>query len=71
MGPYAHAVAYSLLGGQILNVVLLVRDNLPPDVAKAEGDLEEMVKLFEGWDPLLRKILSHARKVDKWRLMYL
>ena len=71
MGPYAHAVAYSLLGGQMLNVVLLVRDNLPPDIAKAEGDLEEMVKLFEGWDPLLRKLLSHVKKVDKWRLMYL
>ena len=71
MGPYAHAVAYSLLGGQLLNVVLLVRDNLPPDVAKAEGDLEEMVTLFEGWDPMLKKILSHVKKVDKWRLMYL
>ena len=71
MGPYAYAVAYSLLEGRMLNVVLLVGDNLPPDVTKAEGDLEEMVKLFEGWDPLLRKLLSHGKKVDKWRLMYL
>ena len=71
IGPYAHAIAYSLLKGQILNVVLLVRDNLSPDIVKAEGDLEEMVKLFEGWDPLLRKILSHVKEVDKWRLMYL
>lgn len=71
MGPGAHAVAYSLLGGQMLNVVLLVRDDLPPDVAKAEGDLEEMAKLFEGWDPLLKRLLSHVQKVDKWRLMYL
>ena len=71
MGPSAHAVAYSLLGGQMLNVVLLVRDNLPPDVAKAEGDLEEMEKLFQGWDPMLTKLLSRVKKVDKWRLMYL
>ena len=48
MGPYAHAITYNLLGGQMLNFVLLARDNLPPDVAKAEGDLEEIVKLFEG-----------------------
>ena len=71
LGPGAHAVAYSLPGGEILNVVLIVPDDLPHNVAKAEGDLEEMVKLFEGWDPLLRKLLSHVKKVDKWRLMYL
>ncbi|KAL8792762.1 MAG: hypothetical protein Q9195_004649 [Heterodermia aff. obscurata] len=71
MGPQAHAVAYSLLGGEILNVVLLVRDDLPPNVAKAEGDLAEMTRLFEGWDPLLTKLLSHVKQADKWRLMYL
>ena len=71
LGPGAHAVAYSLLGGQMLNIVLLVPDNLPHDVAKAEGDLGEMAKLFEDWDPLLTKFLSYVKKVDKWRLMYL
>ncbi len=71
IGPRAHAVAYSLLGGQMLNIVLLVPDDLPPNVVKAEGDLQEMVKLFEGWDPLLARFLSHVKKVDKWRLMYL
>ena len=70
LGPRAHAVSYSLLGRE-LNVVLLVPDNLPHNVAKAEGDLEEMVGLFEEWDPLLRRLLSHVKKVDMWRLMYL
>lgn len=71
MGPEAHAVAYSLSGGQVLNIVLLVPDDLPQDVAKAKGDLGEMAKLFEGWDPLLTQILSYVQKVDKWRLMCL
>lgn len=71
MGPGAHAVAYSILGGQMLNIVLLVPDDLPDEVARAEGDLEEMAKLFEGWDPLLTKFLSYVKKVDKWRLMCL
>ena len=71
MGHGAHAVAYSLLGGEMLNVVLLVPDNLPRCVAKAEGDLVEMVELFEGWDPLLHKILSRVERVDRWRLMSL
>ena len=71
VGPGAHAVAYSLLGGQMLNIVLLVPDDLPPNVVKEEGNLQEMAKLFEGWDPLLARFLSHVKQVDKWRLMYL
>lgn len=71
LGPGAHAVAYSIRNGQMLNIVLLVPDDLPQDVAKAEGDLGEMAKFFERWDPLLTRFLSHVSKVDKWRLMYL
>jgi salicylate hydroxylase len=52
MGPGAHVVAYSVFGGRLLNVVLLVPDDLPQDVAKARGDPGEMAKRFEGWDPL-------------------
>lgn len=51
-GPGVHAVAYSIKGGRLLNLVLLVPDDLPTNVAKAEGDLGEMVELFEGWDPM-------------------
>lgn len=71
LGPRAHAVAYSLLNGQILNIVLLVPDDLPHDVSRAEGSPREMMKLFEGWDPLLTRFLSHVKKVEKWRLTYL
>ena len=68
--PRARAVAYSLLGSEILSVVLLLRDGFPPNVAKAEGSLEELVGLFEGWDSLLMIVLLHVNKVDKWPLMY-
>ena len=71
MGPGAHAVAYSLLGGEMINIVLLVPDNLPSNTAKAKGNLKEMAELFEDWDPLLKKFLSCVEHVDKWRLMSL
>ena len=48
-----------------------MKDDLPPNVAKAEGDLGEMGKLFEGWDPLLTKLLKCVNKVDKWKLHWL
>ena len=71
IGPRAHVVAYSLLGGRMLNIVLLVPDDLPKDLSKAKGDIGEMARLFQGWDPILTKILSCVKRVDKWRLMYL
>lgn len=52
VGPDSHVVAYSLRGGTMYNVVLLVPDDLPEEVARMEGNLEEMKKLFEGWDPV-------------------
>lgn len=52
IGPDAHAVAYSVRQGTLLNIVLLVKDDLPANVAKAPGDVEAMRLLFEGWDPV-------------------
>jgi salicylate hydroxylase len=69
-GPLAHVIMYSLKGGEEYNIVLLVPDNLPDNVRRAEGDTDEMMALFDGWDPLLRKFLAMVKKVDKWRLMH-
>ncbi|KAI9700290.1 MAG: hypothetical protein M1836_002305 [Candelina mexicana] len=52
LGPKSHVVGYSIRGGQMYNLVLLCPDDLPAGVSKAEGDLEEMRELFEGWDPM-------------------
>lgn len=52
-GPDAHVVAYSMRGGNMYNVVLLVPDDLEEGVARTQGNIDEMKKLFEGWDPVL------------------
>ncbi len=52
VGPEMHAVGYSIKGGRWLNLVLLVKDNLPEDVMKAEGDVAEMRAIFQEWDPM-------------------
>lgn len=51
-GPGSHVVGYSIKGGQWLNMVLLVKDDLPENVMKAEGDLAEMRTIFQEWDPM-------------------
>ncbi|KAF2472788.1 salicylate hydroxylase-like protein [Lindgomyces ingoldianus] len=70
VGPDAHVVAYSLRGGTMYNVVLLVPDDLPDSVARIEGSLDEMRGLFQGWDPVLTQLLSCVDRVDKWKLMH-
>ncbi|KAL4806195.1 hypothetical protein BDV18DRAFT_124100 [Aspergillus unguis] len=70
VGPGAHVVSYSLRGGNMINIVLLVPDNLPPGVSREKGSVEEMRGLFKGWDPVLTQFLSYVDKVDKWKLMH-
>lgn len=52
IGPGAHAVGYSLRAGNMYNIVLLVPDTLPDGVSKDAGNIEEMRKLFQDWDPM-------------------
>ena len=47
IGPEAHVVAYSVRGGTMLNIVLLVPDNLPAGVARQRGSVEEMRAIFK------------------------
>lgn len=62
IGPGSHAVGYSLKGGDMYNIVLLVPDDLPSGVAKQPGNVEEMKELFEGWDPMY--VYAHIFQAD-------
>ncbi|KAI5358455.1 putative FAD-binding domain, FAD/NAD(P)-binding domain superfamily [Septoria linicola] len=70
IGPEAHVVAYSIRGGTMSNIVLLVPDNLPANVAKQEGSVDEMRAIFKDWDPILNRFLDHVTTIDKWKLMH-
>jgi salicylate hydroxylase len=70
IGPESHVVAYSVRGGQMFNIVLLVPDDLPAGVARQAGSVDEMRAIFEGWDPVLNRFLDHVETVDKWKLMH-
>ena len=70
IGPGAHAVGYSLRGGQMYNIVLLVPDDIPDGVGKQAGSVTEMRALFKDWDPILTKFLDLVEDVDKWKLMH-
>ncbi|KAH7237940.1 hypothetical protein B0J15DRAFT_516523 [Fusarium solani] len=71
VGPECHAIYYPLRNNTMANIVLLVPDNLPDNVAKMPGDLSEMREIFDKWDPLLQRFLSQVNKIEKWKLMHL
>ncbi|KAK2625876.1 hypothetical protein QTJ16_005188 [Diplocarpon rosae] len=69
LGPGAHVVNYVLRGGELFNMVLLVPDDMPAGGAPTlEGNVVEMRKLYEGWDPRIGKLLGLCESVYKWRL---
>jgi salicylate hydroxylase len=70
IGPGAHAVGYSLRAGKMYNVVLLVPDDLPPNISRQPGSVDQMKSLFKDWDPMLTRFLDIVDKVDKWKLMH-
>ena len=70
IGPGSHIVAYSLRGGTMFNFVLLVPDDLPANVARQPGSLDEIRQLFADWDPVLNRFLDQVKTVDKWKLMH-
>ncbi|RMD42239.1 hypothetical protein DV735_g2887, partial [Chaetothyriales sp. CBS 134920] len=70
IGPNSHAVGYSVRAGEQFNLVLLSPDDLANDSSRVEGNLVEMKKLFENWDPLLMKFLNCVQSVDKWKLLH-
>ena len=52
IGPEAHAVAYSIRRGKLLNIVVLKKDDLADDVKKASGDMDELRRHLRDWDPM-------------------
>jgi salicylate hydroxylase len=50
-GPGGHVVSYSVRSSDMLNIVFMYPDDLPPDVSRKESSMEEMRALFKSWDP--------------------
>ncbi|KAI0401996.1 hypothetical protein F4802DRAFT_392795 [Xylaria palmicola] len=70
IGPGSHVAAYSVRGGTMYNIVLLVPDDLPEDVRQQPGSVEQMQALFDRWDPILNRFLKLVKSVHKWKLMH-
>ncbi|KAL1981392.1 hypothetical protein VTN96DRAFT_2735 [Rasamsonia emersonii] len=71
LGPRQHAVLYPVRNKTVFNLVLLCPDDLPPGVATAAGNTEEMRGLFKGWDPRLTALIAQVDNVLKWKICHM
>lgn len=54
----------------MFNIVLLTPDDLPAEVTRTKGSLEEMRAIFSNWDPTLNRFLDQVTGVEKWKLLH-
>lgn len=71
MGPERHVMAYPIKGHEYLNLVFVHPDGMDTQESwSAESLKEEILKQYEGWDPVLGKLLAliPEEKVKRWKL---
>ncbi|KAH7125110.1 putative salicylate hydroxylase [Dendryphion nanum] len=70
IGPESHSVFYPVSCGNEFNLVMTRPDDLPPHVKTEAGDIDAMMAVFEGWDPVLTTILTAFSSVLRWKMMH-
>lgn len=68
-GKQRHAVTYPIRSGTALNFVgIVARAEPPAESWTASGRWEDLSIDFDGWCPLIQRIVGHARKPGQWAL---
>jgi salicylate hydroxylase len=69
IGPHASFVAYRIQRGELANWVALVEEpSWRLESWSIEGDLADVVRIYEGWCPPVGAVLSSAERCYKWAL---
>lgn len=68
-GSKRHAVTYPLRGGELINFVGIVeQDGWQHESWTQEGAREDLTRDFQGWAPLIEKLIEKAPQTFKWAL---
>lgn len=71
VGPGAHAMTYSLKRDGLLNIVIVKEHGLNHELqlGPRKVEMQELQKVFSGWDPRFRTLLTMAENCSKWTLL--
>ena len=64
-----HVMTYLISGGRSFNMVLSHPDASDPDTWDRNNTIEDMKREFDGWDPVLLKIIGMIKSTVKWPLL--
>jgi salicylate hydroxylase len=68
-GPRGHVIHYYLRGFDTLNIVAIMEvDDWTEESWSLPVDSEEMLALFDGWHPTVRKLLANIAEPFRWGL---
>ncbi|KAJ6104926.1 hypothetical protein N7486_003615 [Penicillium sp. IBT 16267x] len=69
IGDSRHVMTYTIGAGKAFNMVLSHPDTTDPSTWDLSKAVDDMKAEFEGWDPVLTKIISMVQKTLKWPLL--
>jgi salicylate hydroxylase len=69
IGPHASFVYYYIRRGELVNWVALVEEeSWQLESWSMEGDLADVLRLYDGWSPVVTDLIAHAERCYKWAL---
>jgi salicylate hydroxylase len=69
LGPGRHFVHYPISGGRLVNVVAIVpAGDWRTESWTAPGEVADLRREFEGWDPRLQQLVDAATETRRWAL---
>ena len=68
VGDGRHIMAYPIMGGGMYNLVLPHQGRASVGAWNEPGDVDEMKRQYDGFDPAIRKVLGKVTSCLKWKL---
>ena len=69
LGPGRHFVHYPISAGRLVNVVAIVpAGDWRTESWTAEGELSDLMREFETWDPRVHQLIASASDTKRWAL---
>ena len=69
LGPGRHFVHYPISGGSLVNLVAIVpAGDWRSESWTAEGEVSDMAREFEGWDPRVHQLIASASETRRWAM---
>lgn len=71
MGPGKHFVAYPVSSGRLMNIIGAVPAASGDEESwSADGDRDELLSAFAGWDPAVTGMIGNATGLKRWALLH-